>query len=72
MDEFVLNKVFRISKGSRIRLWKIISNPFFEGAFALVSYHPYIYSNELIYDRQHICAGSMTLEGCYQQAYDHT
>ncbi len=64
--------VFLIEKGKRKSRYKIIPHPFFNNAYALIGDHELIcYSFEDI-DIKHIISGSKTIEGAWENAYDHT
>lgn len=67
-----VGKVFAIEKGKRKAYYKIIPHPYFDDAYALIADHAYLRGNLLTFDKMHICSGSKTIEGAWQQAYDHT
>ena len=73
VERLGINQIFVIHKGKRRSKWKIIEHPNFDNAFALVSDHIYINTDNFMnYDIDHIVNGATTIEKVYKQAYDHT
>lgn len=68
-----INVPFWIEKGNRKTRWKVIEHPYFD-AFALVKDHVHLYEGNLFIkeDIKHIVCGNKTIEGVWQQAYDHS
>jgi hypothetical protein len=68
-----LGEKFEIEKGKRKAIYKIIDSVNFEGAYDLIRCENMGMSmgNTYIWREKHI-TGSMSIEGCVKQAYDHT
>ena len=71
--EYALNEIFTIEKGNRKRRWKVIANPWFKNAFALVGDYSGMCAGEPTeMDYAHIVHSTMTIEKAASSAYDHT
>lgn len=71
-DNITVGQPFKIEKGGRTAWYKIIRHPFFDGGYAVVGNHPFLYAGLAAYDKKHIVDASRTIEGAWKKAYDHT
>lgn len=61
-SEFALNTVFKVVKGKRSALYKIVMHPHFPESYALVRDYPMLRSCDCTqYDYDRICGGCLNL-----------
>lgn len=67
-DKIRLGIPFKIERGRRSKIFKIIEHPFMENAYALIADHHNIRYNTPSRDAKFIINGSYSIQGAYEQA----